>query len=330
MPVTALLGCAHIHTPNFVKKLAERADATVAAIWDPDPARARPHAETLGCAVVGSPEEALAAEGVEGAIICSVTRQHETLVMASVVAGKHLFVEKPLGLGREDAERMAAAIEKAGLVFQTGYFNRGTPAHQFIRAEIAAGHFGTVTRAHHSNCHSGALGGWFDTDWRWMADPVAAGCGGYGDLGTHSLDILMWWFGDVRRVTASLGPVTRRYGDCDESGEGLIEFASGVRAVLSAGWVDRADPVKFLVSGTEGHAVMVRNQLFYQSQHVEGADGKEPWTQLPPALPHAFDLFLDRLGGQDVPLVSPSEAAARSTVTEALYRAAKDGVWVEV
>ena len=43
-----------------------------------------------------------------------------------------------------------------------------------------------------------------------------------------------------------------------------------------------------------------------------GADGSE-WTDLPEALPHAFDLFLDALNGENVPLISVKEAADRSS-----------------
>ncbi len=84
-----------------------------------------------------------------------------------------------------------------------------------------------------------------------------------------------------------------------------------------------------LVSGTEGHAVLVNNDFFCQSSRVEGADGKQPWTKLPEVLPHAFELFLDAVAGKkDVPLVTPSEAAARSAVMEALYAASKARRWV--
>ena len=64
---------------------------------------------------------------------------------------------------------------------------------------------------------------------------------------------------------------------------------------------------------------------------LDGADGKTPWTDLPEPWPHAFDLFLDALTGkQGVPLVGVQEAAYRSTVMEALYRAAEARCWVDV
>lgn len=324
------LGCAHIHTPGFVKRIKDRtAEVKVKAVWDHDGARAKANADGLGSVRVSEVSAILSDPGIDAVVVCSETDRHNELVLATAKARKHMFVEKPLGMGSGDAWRMAKAIEKAGVLFQTGYFNRGIPFHRFLRDEIKAGHFGKITRARHSNCHKGSLAGWFDKEWRWMADPAIAGCGAYGDLGTHSLDILMWLFGDVTRVAAAIGVVTARYGDCDESGEGMIEFSNGVLATLAAGWVDVANPVRLLISGTEGHAVVVNNDLFYQSSHVEGADGKQPWTKLPEALPHAFDLFLDAVGGKkDVPLVSPSEAAARSAVMEALYAAARVRKWV--
>jgi predicted dehydrogenase len=232
-------------------------------------------------------------------------------------------------MGAADGHAMAGAIEKAGVIFTTGYAMRCDPVNLFIREQVQKGNFGTVTRVRRSVCHSGSLGGWFDTDWRWMADPKQAGVGGFGDLGTHGLDILMWTFGEPARVTASIRAVTKRYGDCDEFGEGILEFKSGPVATLAAGWLDLADPLSMLVSGTEGCAYVVNGKLHFQSKKVQGADGKEPWTQLPPGLPHQFELFLDAAGGKkDLPLVGAREAAACCAVMEALYQASAKHTWV--
>ena len=244
-------------------------------------------------------------------------------------ARKHLFVEKPLGIGSADARRMAAAIDQAGVIFQTGYFMRGQPVHLFLREQIQKGAFGQITRIRHSNCHAGSLKHWFDTDWLWMTDLAQAGVGAFGDLGTHSLDILMWLMGDVARVTAALDVAVANYGPTDEFGEGLLVFRNGVVGTLAAGWVDVADPITVLVSGTAGHAYVRKGELFFQSEQVPGATGEQPWTDLPAAWPHAFELFLDAVNGKpNVPLVTAQEAAARSAVMEAMYRGANERAWV--
>lgn len=327
----ALVGGAHIHTPGFIKKLNERAGISVKLVWDHDPDRAQRRAADLHAAVAPTLAQVWQDPEISAAVICSETNRHEELVLAGAAAGKHLFVEKPLGLRAADANRMAAAIEQAGVLFQTGYFNRGFPIHRFLKAELAAGHLGQVTRLRMSNCHAGSLKGWFDTEWRWMADPAIAGCGAFGDLGTHHLDIMLWLLGDVTRVTADIEVATGRYGSCDEYGEGLLHFASGAAGSLAAGWVDVANPVTLVLSGTRGHAHVVDGQLYYTCEAVPGADGKTPWTSLPEMQPHAFDLFLDAISGKkDVPLVPVREAAYRSAVMEALYQGAKEKAWINL
>jgi len=36
-----LVGCAHIHTPGFVKAILNRPDLKVIKVWDPNPARSQ-------------------------------------------------------------------------------------------------------------------------------------------------------------------------------------------------------------------------------------------------------------------------------------------------
>lgn len=329
MVQVALVGCAHIHTPGFVKRLQARSDVKVKFVWDRNPERSEKQAAALSTQTVAEVDIIWSDPEIEAAIICSETDRHEPLVLAGATASKHLFVEKPLALGVEDAYRMAAAIEDAGVLFQTGYFKRGDPIHLFLRQQIDQGHFGKITRIRHTNCHSGSLRGLFDSEWSWMADPQQAGGGGFADLGTHSLDILLWLMGKATSVTANIDVATARYGDCDEYGEGLLKFENGTIGSLAAGWVDVAHPVNLILSGTEGHAYVANKQLYFQSSHVAGADGKEPWTDLPEGWPHAFELFLDAVTGkQDVPLVGAREAAERSAVMEALYEGARTQRWV--
>lgn len=325
----ALVGCAHIHTPSFVKMLLERKEEfDVAGVWDPEQERAQKNADQLNCRVCLADSEIWNDPSIDAVVICSETKRHEELVRKAVAAKKHMFVEKPLGFAAGDAREMAEQIENAGLLFQTGYFRRGDAIFQFLREQIQNGAFGTISRIRMTNCHSGSLGGWFDSEWRWMADPAIAGCGAFGDLGTHVLDIMMWFLGKPELVTADIRPVTARYGTtCDETGEAILQFPNGTIGTLAAGWVDLADPDPCQISGTEGHAVVINGQLFFKSSHVEGADGSSPWTKLPEGKPHAFQRFLNAIAGQKEALVSPREAAERSAVMEALYQASRDKSW---
>ncbi|MAU12664.1 MAG: oxidoreductase [Anaerolineaceae bacterium] len=329
-------GVAHIHTPGFVDRLNKRNDVQVKAVWDKEAARAQITADKLGTQTVDDLSTILNDDEIEAVIICSETSDHEELVAKAAAAGKHLFIEKPLGTTGAAAAKMARAIQDAGVIYQTGYFMRSQPVHRFIKQQLAAGTLGKITRVRHSNVHDGSLGhwfdpgkGWFEDGWMWMTDVEKAGVGGFGDLGSHSLDILLWLFGDVAQVTAQVDRAFDHYS-CDEYGEGMLRFENGIIGTLAAGWVDVLRPLPILVSGTEGQIYMNDGDVFFRSEHVDGADGKQPWTDLPEALPHAFELFLDAIVGKDVELIDVNDMVAHATVMEAFYEGAANNTWVQI
>ncbi len=325
----ALVGCAHIHTPNFIRILRRHRHIRVKSVWDHDQSRAEKAARELNSRVAGDAEAVWSDKEISAVIICSETNLHHNLILAASRAGKHMFAEKPMGINGAESVEMAKAIEQAGVLFTTGYFMRTDPKHLFLKSEIAKGNFGKITRVRGSNCHEGSLAGWFDTDYRWMADPKVAGVGAFGDLGTHKLDILMWLMGDIDSVTASVKTVTGRYGDCDESGEAMIRFKNGVVGTLAAGWVDVDDPVQLIISGTEAHAAIINKNLYYKNEKL-GLSGRFPFLRLPPAPLLPMEQFLAAISGdKNQPLVTPGEAAARVIVMEAMYKAARGQTWVK-
>src|SRR4051794_7967445 len=116
----AIAGCAHIHTPGFVKMIKSRQAAgqvRVTRVWDHDAARASKTVQELGgdSAAAGSIYDVCTDPAVQGVVICSETDRHRDLVIQATNARKNVFVEKPLGIGAKDAYDMADAIEKAGV-----------------------------------------------------------------------------------------------------------------------------------------------------------------------------------------------------------------------
>lgn len=328
MATLAVVGAAHIHTPEFLEQLVEHRDVEPAGIYDHDERRARELADRFSTHVVGSPDEAYQDATVDGVMVTSETVRHRELAVRAAESGKALFVEKPVGATAEDARAIVDAVERAGVLFQTGYFLRGDPAHLALRDLVAEGALGELNRVRVANTNPSALLGWLD-DFAWMADPAQAGVGAWGDEGAHAVDLLRWLTGrEVERVMLALGTVTGRYGGVDEHGEALLELDGGLLATVGAGWVDRGDIVQVQVAGTQGHAWVAGRRLWVASELLAGADGSQPWTDLPDALPHAFALFLDALAGRpEVPLVGARDAAAVTAILQAAYEAADRGTW---
>lgn len=332
MQTTAFLGTAHIHTPNFIRIINERSGVQVKAVYDHNSERGEKDAAQIGSTFVPEIDTILNDPEITSVVICSETVHHRELATRAAQAGKHLFIEKPLAVSAEDTAAIREAVEKAGVVFQTGFFMRSRPQIQFLKREVAAGHLGPITRMRFTNCHQGALAGWFDTQWHWIVERDQAGGGGFADLGAHALDIILWTLhgmsggpcGEVARVAGFIGAQHGRYPDIDEYGAGLIQFSSGAIAEVEASWVDAKLRAPIEVNGTQGQIQIDGDTITYYSEHVEGADGSEWKGELPAAAPHAFELFWDKLEGKSLPvgLVTIEEAAEESRVMAEMYRSA--------
>ena len=340
----ALLGASHIHTPGFVDVLAARTDVSVAAIWDPDPAIAEKYAARLHCRAAGDVASVLAMPDLDAVIVLSQTNRHEALVRQIARAGKHCFVEKPLGIGLADARNMMQTLDAADVIFHMGYFNRTIPAHRLLKRLIADAAFGQISRMRLVFGSPAAINGIFRGDWEWMADPNQAGVGAFGDLGTHKLDLLLFLIGETARleaVTAAFSRPIGRYPQGEECGEAILHFDNGTIATLAASWVDHIEPSSLLITGTEGHAVIRNapgmphndwdNELYLLTDAVDGATGKEPWTDLPAALPRPLEQFIDGVvRGAGNNLVSVREAAYSSYVMEMISQAAAERRWLPI
>jgi predicted dehydrogenase len=329
---TAFLGVAHIHTPGFIRQLSERDDVRVKAVYDHDAERGQRRADELKATFAADVDTILSDSEITSVIIASETVHHRDLAIRAAQAGKHLFIEKPLATSIEDTQAIQDAVEKAGVIFQTGFFLRGQAPIQFLKQEVVTGNLGKITRMRFTNCHAGALQGYFDTEWRWIAQKEQAGGGGFADLGAHALDIILWTLreasggpcGEVEKVAGFVGTQLGRYGDIDEYGSGLIQFSSGAIAEVAASWDDAKLRAPIEVHGTQGQIQISGDTILYYSELVEGADGG-PWQgALPEAAPHAFALFWDKLEGKEavIELVGVEEAAAESRVMTEMYRAA--------
>ena len=327
----ALLGAAHMHTPMFLQMLKTREDVKVAYVWDHDASRAEAVAGQCGAKRAKTVAEVLGDARVAGVLILSETRLHAELAKAAAQAGKHVFIEKPIGVGASDAAEIADAIEKAKVLFTTGYHLRTIPKFLFIKENIDKGNLGKIVRVESSFSNDCMLQGAFDKEFQWTVDAKWGALGSFADTGTHALDMLMWLMGDVEAVTAEIRTVLNRYPSCDEAGQGLLRFSNGVTGTISAGWVEPENPVALLVAGTEGHAVVFNDRLYLRTKKVPGADGARPWGKLPAGPDHPLLQFVDAIAGRKhVPLVTVREAAARVKVMEGLYQAARERKWVTI
>ncbi|MET9869914.1 Gfo/Idh/MocA family oxidoreductase [Streptomyces sp. NPDC006386] len=243
------------------------------AVAEEVPGRAEEAAAQFGFASTTRDWREVAADPhVRAVSITAPNFLHREIGVAMAEAGKHIWIEKPVGLTAEDARAVADAVAGAGVQGTVGFNYRNAPAVEAARELIASGEIGTVTHVRvrlfsdYAAHPEGAL--------TWRYERERGGSGVLGDLASHGADLARFLLGDITSLTADtaiflperarptgataghsrasggeLGPVENEdYVSC------LLRFASGARGVLEACRVSVGEQNNygFEVHGTKG------------------------------------------------------------------------------
>ncbi len=126
---------------------------------------------------------------------------HRQIGVAVAEAGKHLWIEKPVGLGSSDVDAVRAAVDSAGVRAVVGFNYRNFPAVERARELIRTGAIGTPTNAHVRTLADYAADPRVVLSWRF-----SIGQGGHGvlaDLASHGFDLIRFLLGDIDTLVAS-------------------------------------------------------------------------------------------------------------------------------
>ncbi len=107
---------------HHARILRDVAGAEMAGVFDADPARAARVSEELGVRAFASLDELLGR--VEAAVVAVPTTDHATVALAALERGVHLLIEKPIASTLEEADRIVAAADAAGVTVATGHVER--------------------------------------------------------------------------------------------------------------------------------------------------------------------------------------------------------------
>jgi predicted dehydrogenase len=144
--------------------------------------------------------EVLADPEVDVVSICAPNVLHREIGVAAAEAGKHFWIEKPVGRTVKETAAVAAAAGAAGLVTSIGYNYRHAPAVEHSRELIASGALGRITNVRavffsgYAAEPKGAL------SWRFKRE--LAGSGALGDLLSHVVDLVSYLLGPIAEVNA--------------------------------------------------------------------------------------------------------------------------------
>jgi predicted dehydrogenase len=266
-----------LHTASYGRVRAHYPDTPAPRLViaaDDVPVRAQKAREVLGYDEATTDWRAvLTHPAVDAVSITSPNFMHREMAVAAAEAGKHIWIEKPVGRSVVETRAVVAAVEAAGVRSIVGLNYRQSPAAQHARNLVAAGVIGELTR----------LRCWYVGDygsdpravlsWRFLRDQ--AGLGVLGDVMSHAVDMALMLAGPVVSATAvDRTLISRRPRMATEGGthfsvaEGgeladvenedyvlsIVQFASGLVGSLEASrvTVGKHAEMGFEVHGTSG------------------------------------------------------------------------------
>jgi predicted dehydrogenase len=248
------------HYPNVVRPV-------LVAVADDVPGRADQAAGQFGFRTATDDWRSLLTDSrVEAVSITAPNFLHREMGAAFAAAGKHIWIEKPVGLSAADARAIVGDVQVS-----VGFNYRNAPAVEKARELIAGGAIGRVTHARvrlfsdYAAHPEGALS--------WRFERARGGNGVLGDLGAHGVDLTRFLLGDIDSLVADTAifvperprPAGATAGHQRGSGEpgpvenedyfsSLLRMTRGAKVVLEASRVavGEQNTYGFEIHGTAG------------------------------------------------------------------------------
>ncbi len=253
------------------------------------------------------------------AIVISATPEdlHYPMARAALLAGKHVFLEKPMAHTITEADELIALAGQAGVQFTIGYSQRFNPKFAYVKKSLAEGSLGRPVSALVSRHITRGLG--TKISGRTRLSPAAMEA-------THDLDFLLWCLAPAKpvRVYSQVNYGSFRAatgGDVPDTQYLLVTLDSGLSFVVGAGWNLPPGYPNFSTTwieliGTEG-AVLVDDSHRDVVLHTLQQGMRLPLSSMPGEfVGHAYAgpmqaetvYFLEAVAGLHPVLVTPAEA----------------------
>lgn len=196
-----IIGCGDVTEIKSGPAFNKVPNSKLVAVMRRDAARAKDYAERHGVPAWYSDATALINDPAVNAVyVATPPLQHEAYTVQALLAGKPVYVEKPMAIEAKAARRMKEAAERTGARLCVAHYRRQQPLFLKVKALLAEGTIG-VPRLVNLRClqpHRDPM--ITKTEDAWRYNPAISGGGLFYDLAPHQLDLLLYFFGQPLQV----------------------------------------------------------------------------------------------------------------------------------
>lgn len=325
----ALIGCGtmgRLHAGHA----AGDASSRIVLYVDQEVERAEQLAASFDGVMATDHRRALDDPQIDGVILTVPDALHAALAVQALAAGKHVMMEKPVGVTLSEADAVIAAQARAKRVVLVAHVLRFRPALRRIKRLLANGVLGEPIFARYHHEHFPDLHGR-----PWLATAEAGGVFVSGAI--HHADVLRWWLGEVTAVSGHGRRVRPEYRAVGHFDHVLIvyDFASGALGESTYSYASHQTHVRPYVeatlTGTEGELVQFADGTAHVYRPADRALDLDlpPIVSLPALSGNALSLevphFVRCILGLAVPALTTHDARRALEIVLTARQSATEG-----
>jgi predicted dehydrogenase len=171
--------------------------------------------------------------GIDAVDICLPHHLHAPAIFEAAAAGKHVLCEKPMCISLEEADRIVAAVKKAGIIYMSAHNQLFTPALLEMKRMIDAGDLGRVFWIRSQDAFvapKDVLEG------KWRSQVKLQGGGELIDTGYHPTYRLIFLAGsEAAAVRGTMGRFQMKI-EGEDTASVQVRFANGVIGEIFTSW----------------------------------------------------------------------------------------------
>lgn len=207
-------GCNLVRTFNHLDALAAVAEAN-------QDAREKISGSYPGVTIYHDFFPLLDDDEIQALIIATPAGTHYQLAKAALLAGKDVFLEKPMVLSVAQAEELVMLAEQKGMVLMVGHLLLYQPAVQWMKQYISAGAIGNVQILHQERLKLGRVRAEEDVLW---------------SFGAHDIAVLLYLVGSAPNAARAIGHNAIQNHIADDVYLHL-RFPGGIQAHIHVSWI---------------------------------------------------------------------------------------------
>jgi predicted dehydrogenase len=229
-----IIGCGNVTEVKSGPAFSKVANSKLVAVMRRNSAKAKDYAERHGVKkwydevhqLINDPE-------VTAIYIATPPSSHAAYTLAAIAAGKSVYVEKPMALNYDESCEMYLAAQKANVKLTIAHYRRAQPMFLKIKSLLEEKSIGDIRFVQLQLFQPQQPTIIANSEENWRIDPLISGGGLFHDLAPHQLDLMLYFFGDVKEQKG-FSINTSKTSAADDVVTGQLLFENGI--LFSGTW----------------------------------------------------------------------------------------------